>query len=140
MCKGADGVPEYRNGNPGNSKDCKRLNLPDVVTVPGSRAGGASSGGKSAAATSPTSFPRVDSATQKSRDSERRTVLETELQTEEARLAGLRAEYNNGEPERQGGERNYQKYLDRVARLRDDITRSEANVASLRRELSGLKD
>ena len=140
MCKGADGVPEYRNGNPGNSKDCKRLNLPDVVTVPGSRAGGAPSGGKSAAATSPTSFPRVDSATQKSRDSERRTVLETELQTEEARLAGLRAEYNNGEPERQGGERNYQKYLDRVARLRDDITRSEANVASLRRELSGLKD
>jgi hypothetical protein len=122
-------VPQWQSGN---SKDCKRLNLPDVVTVPGSRAGGASSGGKSAAATSPTSFPRVDSATQKSRDSERRTVLETELQTEEARLAGLRAEYNNGEPERQGGERNYQKYLDRVARLRDDIT-SEANVASLRR-------
>jgi hypothetical protein len=138
MCKGADGVPEYRNGNPGNSKDCRRLNLPDVVTVPGARSGG-SSGGKAPVA-SPTAFPKVDSATQKSRDGERRTVLETELQTEEARLAGLRAEYNNGEPERQGGERNYQKYLDRVARLRDDISRSEANVASLRRELSGLKD
>jgi len=142
MCKGAGGVPEYRNGNPGNSKDCRRLNLPDVVTVPGgARSGGASGGsGGKAPATSPATFPRVDSATQKSRDGERRTVLETELQTEEAKLAGLRADYNNGEPERQGGERNYQKYLDRVAQMRDDIARSEANVASLRRELSGLKE
>ncbi|WP_198680207.1 DUF4124 domain-containing protein [Cupriavidus agavae] len=141
LCKGAGGVPEYRNGNPGNSKDCKRLSLPDVVTVPGTRtSGGTASGGARPAATSPAAFPRVDSATQKSRDSERRGVLEQELQSEEARLAGLRAEYNNGEPERQGGERNYQKYLDRTAKLRDDVARSEANVASLRRELSNLKD
>ncbi|PLP97400.1 DUF4124 domain-containing protein [Cupriavidus pauculus] len=139
MCKGPNGVPEYRNGTAGG-KDCKKLNLPDVTTVPGSRSGGGvSSGGKPAVA-SPAAFPRVDSATQKTRDGERRAVLEQELQSEEARLAGLRAEYNNGEPERQGGERNYQKYLDRTARLRDDVTRSEANVSSLRRELSNLKD
>lgn len=141
MCKGANGVPEYRNGNPGNSKDCKRLNLPDVVTVPGgARASGGGSGGTRAAAASPTAFPRVDSATQKNRDSERRGVLEQELQSEQGKLAALQAEYNNGEPERQGNERNYQRYLDRVARLRDDITRSQANVASLQRELSNLKD
>lgn len=141
MCKGANGVPEYRNGNPGNSKDCKKLNLPDVVTVPGGRtSGGTVTSGAKPAAASPAAFPRVDSATQKNRDSERRSVLEQELQSEEAKLAGLRAEYNNGEPERQGGERNYQKYLDRTARLRDDVARSEANVASLRRELSNLKD
>ncbi len=142
MCKGANGVPEYRNGNPGNSKDCKKLNLPDVVTVPGGRTSGAASSGSKtgSVAASPTAFPRVDSATQKNRDSERRAVLEQELQSEEAKLAGLRAEFNNGEPERQGNERNYQKYLDRVARLRDDVSRSEANVASLRRELSNLKD
>ncbi|WP_238263970.1 DUF4124 domain-containing protein [Cupriavidus pauculus] len=140
MCKGANGVPEYRNGNPGNSKDCKKLSLPDVVTVPGTRTGGAASSGGKPVAASPTAFPRVDSATQKNRDGERRSVLEQELQSEEAKLAGLRAEYNNGEPERQGNERNYQKYLDRTARLRDDVARSEANVASLRRELSNLKD
>src|SRR5690348_15840082 len=40
VCKGANGVPEYRNGNPGNSKDSKKLNLPDVVTVPGGRTSG----------------------------------------------------------------------------------------------------
>jgi hypothetical protein len=140
MCKGANGVPEYRNGNPGNSRDCKKLNLPDVVTVPGTRSGPAASGAAKSAAVSPAAFPRVDSATQKNRDSERRAVLEQELQSEQGKLAGLRAEYNNGEPERQGNERNYQKYLDRTARLRDDITRSEANVASLQRELSNLKD
>lgn len=137
MCTGPNGVPEYRNGSAG--KGCKKLSLPDVVTVPGTRPqGGASRGGTPGAA--PAAFPRVDSATQRSRDSERRGVLEQELQSEEAKLAGLRAEYNNGEPERQGNERNYQKYLDRTAQLRDDIARSEANAASLRRELGNLKD
>ncbi|WP_454764235.1 DUF4124 domain-containing protein [Cupriavidus campinensis] len=140
MCKGPNGVPEYRNGNPGGGKDCRKLNLPDVITVPGGRTAGASGGGKAAAAASPAAFPRVDSATQKNRDGERRAVLEQELQSEEAKLAGLRGEYNNGEPERQGNERNYQKYLDRTARLRDDIARTEANAASLRRELSNLKE
>lgn len=140
MCKGPNGVPEYRNGNPGGSKDCRKLSLPDVITVPGTRTA-SSGGGKSAApAASPAAFPRVDSATQRNRDGERRAVLEQELQSEEAKLAGLRAEYNNGEPERQGNERNYQKYLDRTARLRDDVARSEANAASLRRELSNLKE
>lgn len=138
LCTGPNGVPEYRNS--GNVKGCKKLTLPDVVTVPGTRSGPAASGAAKSAAVSPAAFPRVDSATQKNRDSERRAVLEQELQSEQGKLAGLRAEYNNGEPERQGNERNYQKYLDRTARLRDDITRSEANVASLQRELSNLKD
>lgn len=138
VCTGPNGVPEYRNGNAG--KGCKKLNLPEVVTVPGGRVAAPSKSAAGTAGTSNTSFPRVDSATQKSRDSERRAVLTQELQAEEAKLQGLRAEYNNGQPERQGNERNYQKYLDRTAALRDDIARSEANAASLRRELGNLKD
>lgn len=136
VCVGANGVPEYRNGNGG--KGCRRLDLPEVVTVPGSRV--SKNAGGAAPAASPGSFPRVDSATQKSRDGERRAVLEQELASEEQKLAGLRAEYNNGEPERQGNERNYQRYLDRTAALKDGITRSEANAAALRRELANLKD
>ncbi|MFJ4289672.1 DUF4124 domain-containing protein [Cupriavidus sp. NPDC089707] len=137
VCTGPNGVPEYRNGNAG--KGCKKLNLPDVVTVPGGRIAPAPAKGGAAAASN-ASFPRVDSATQRSRDGERRTVLTQELQAEEVKLQALRAEYNNGQPERQGNERNYQKYLDRTAALRDDIARSEANAASLRRELGNLKD
>jgi hypothetical protein len=86
------------------------------------------------------SFPRVDASSQKTRDSDRRAILGDELRSEEARLVELRAEYNNGEPERLGSERNYQRYLDRVQRLKDDITRTEASIGSLRRELGAIRD
>ena len=69
-----------------------------------------------------------------------RRILEDELSKEEAKLADLRKEFNGGEPERRGDERNYQKYLDRVQRLKDDIGRSEVNIASLKRELASVRE
>jgi hypothetical protein len=81
---------------------------------------------------------RVDANEQRARDSDARRILEAELRREEEALAALRKEYNNGEPERRGDERNYQKYLDRVANLQADIARKEADVASIRRELARL--
>jgi SMC interacting uncharacterized protein involved in chromosome segregation len=81
---------------------------------------------------------RVDPAAQKARDSDARRILENELRTEEDRLAALKKEYNNGQPERQGNEQNYQKYVDRVGQLSAEITRKEADVAALRRELQKL--
>jgi hypothetical protein len=80
----------------------------------------------------------VESADQKARDADKRRILETELQREEEKLAGLKLTYNNGNPERQGDERNYQKYLDRVNELKASIERSENDVAALKRELSKL--
>jgi hypothetical protein len=79
---------------------------------------------------------RVDSAEQRSRDSDARRILEAELRKEEEQLATLRKEFNAGEPERRGDERNYQKYLDRVAELKATIARKESDVAALRRELA----
>jgi predicted nucleic acid-binding Zn-ribbon protein len=64
--------------------------------------------------------------------------LEAELRREEERLAELRKEYNNGEPERLGNERNYQKYLDRVADLKTSIARKEGDIAAIKRELAKL--
>jgi hypothetical protein len=81
----------------------------------------------------------VDAAAQRSRDSDRRKILQDELDREQTRLEEFRKEFNGGEPERLGNERNYQKYLDRVERLKGDIARSEANVASLRRELESVR-
>ena len=81
---------------------------------------------------------RIVPADQRARDGERRTILETELRREEDRLAELKKEFNNGEPERLGSERNYQKYLDRVAELKSAVARKEADVASLKRELGKL--
>ena len=50
----------------------------------------------------------------------------------------MQKEYNNGEPERLGDERNYQKYLDRVADLKAAIARKESDIAAIKRELSKL--
>jgi hypothetical protein len=79
---------------------------------------------------------RIDPAEQRARDSDARRILQDELQREEQRLAELRKEYNDGQPERRGDERNYQKYLDRTASLKAQIERKEQDVAAIRRELA----
>ena len=79
---------------------------------------------------------KVESAEQKSRDSDARIILEAELKKAEARQAELTREYNNGEPEKRGDEaRNYQKYTDRVAELKANLARNESDIAGIRREL-----
>ena len=82
---------------------------------------------------------RVDSADQRSKESDARLILEAELKKAEAKQAELLKEYNNGEPERLGTEtRNNQKYLDRVAELKAAIGRNDADIAGIKRELSRL--
>jgi hypothetical protein len=81
---------------------------------------------------------RVDAGEQRARDNDARRILGDELRREEERLAELRKEYNNGEPERRGDERNYQKYLDRVNDLKSAITRKEGDIAAIRREMAKL--
>lgn len=81
---------------------------------------------------------RVTAADQRTRDAESRRILEGELRREQERLDELRKEYNNGEPERQGNERNYQRYLDRVADIKAGIARKEGDIASIKRELDKL--
>ena len=79
---------------------------------------------------------RVDPADQRARDSDARRILEAELKREEDRLASLKTEFNNGQPERQGNEKNYQKYLDRVADMKTAIARKEGDVTALKREIT----
>lgn len=81
---------------------------------------------------------RVDPKDQRVRDDDRRRVLEQELREAEGRLAKLQQEFNNGQPERRGDERNYQKYLDRTAELKAGVSRQEADIQALKRELAKL--
>lgn len=81
---------------------------------------------------------RVDASQQRGRDDERRRVLRDELRAAEERLVAAKAEYGNGEGERRGDERNYQKYLDRMAGLKDNIARYESDIQALKREISKL--
>lgn len=81
---------------------------------------------------------RVDPADQRARDSDSRRILEGELAREQERLDAALREYNNGEPERRGDERNYQKYLERLADLKSSIERRQSDIGAIKRELSKL--
>ena len=87
----------------------------------------------------PREFPRVSDDEQKGRDTDRRRILEQELASEQAKLEQSRKDLVDGEATRQGNEKNYQKYLDRVQGLKDAIALHERNLEALRRELANLK-
>ena len=107
-----------------------------VQTRPRAPASAASNGVANSAARP--AEARVDPSAQRARDSDARRILADELQREEQRLAELQREYNNGEPDRRGDERNFQRYIDRVAELKAGIARKEADVAAIRREMGKL--
>jgi len=94
-----------------------------------------------ASSTPPASgFPRVDAATQRSRDDLRREVLGDELATEEKLLADARTAYGNGAPAPLPEEKSdTEKYRQRIARLRQSVELHERNIEALRKELGNTK-
>ena len=132
VCVQANGTREYRNT--GDTRGCRRLDLETISTIPAPP----SNQQAKAAAIDP-SFPRIESQIQKRRDQDRLQILMDEVRTEESRLSELRRDYQNGEPERLGSERNYAKYQERVAQMKDDIQRTEKNIEALKREIGNLK-
>ena len=136
-CVDAQGRVEFTDVS---KSGCKSLDLPGAYPAPVRRSGASSRQGSAPApATSPANFPRVDGAAQKARDDDRRGILNEELRAEEKKLADLKAAFNGGEPERQGNEKNYVKYQERVASMKEDIARAERNLEALRRELSNIR-
>ncbi|CAL61132.1 conserved hypothetical protein [Herminiimonas arsenicoxydans] len=133
LCVDSNGNREYKNT--GSVARCKKVDLPGVSTIPSAPKKPV----VQTASAKPADFPRVDNTVQKARDSDRRQILQDEMRTEEQKLAEIRREYNNGEPERRGDERNYAKYQERTAALKDDLARTEKNVEALKRELGNLK-
>ncbi len=163
LCVDEHGRKTYQNTGIENKKGCKRIDLPSITTVPApfksntkqtasANANFFNSSGSLTAASGLNAnpaksfnsarsydFPRVDSGTQKARDNDRYQILSDELKTEEAKLASLKQEFNNGEPERKGDERNYAKYQERVSQMRDNIGRTTRNIEALKREIANLK-
>ena len=146
-CTPPGGSVEYTDIKRGNY--CQAMDLPGtVIAAPPRRAGparsqaapaAAAAAGQPAAVAAPGAFPRVDNAEQRARDLDRRAILEDELASEQQKLATLRAEYNNGAPERRGDERNYAKYQERAAALRDSVNRAEKNIDALKREIANIR-
>ena len=127
---------EYTNAVPSaQTRGCKLVEGGNVTIVQGTRSTPARSAAASSAAPS-SGGQRADAGAQKSRDSDTRQILESELKKAEIRQAELLKEYNNGEPEKVGPEaHNYQKYLDRVTELKASLARNESDIAGIRREL-----
>jgi hypothetical protein len=129
QCTDANGRVEYKNT--GETKGCKKLVIEPVV-VPSTKVANNTPRGN------PALFPSVDQATQKARDSDRRKILDDELSTQKTKMAQLQKDYNNGEPERTGDERNYQRYLDKVQQMKDNISRTQSDIDSIQGEIGKL--
>ena len=141
-CNGASGAaPEYiNNAKDAQSRGCKLLEGGNVTVVQGQAQPKAPVPVRIAAASPSGAATRTDGGPdQKARDSDTRSILESELKKAETRLTEQQKQYNNGEPEKQGIEgRNYQRYLDRVSDLKDGIVRNQSDIAGLKREISRL--
>jgi hypothetical protein len=153
-CESESGVPVYQ-GTP-SGRNCRALDLAPLMTIPAPKlppAKGGSPGahvprrsepraaGQGSGNASPETFPRVDPATQRARDIDRRGILAHELSKEEARLAALRGEYTLAEAEQPAnGQPAVQQQLERIARLQSEIGRAESNIAALKRELSAIRE
>lgn len=114
-------------------KNCKPVDNANISVLSPSPAAPARRNGSAARHASAPG--RISPHTQSERDAEARQLLQGELQAQQARLAQQLQEYNNGNPPRLGDERNYQKYLDRVQAMKQQIELTQANIDSLQREL-----
>lgn len=94
----------------------------------------------------PEDFPKVDSQTQRSRDSMRRVILEDELASEEKLVASTREQLKSLEdnPETLVGAdgvpfRNTQKNADKIQEAQKTIAGHEQSIKALKTEISNLK-
>ena len=131
-CRGIDGAPLTVVQTPRRPSPA-----PAAAAAPGAAAPSGAAAPAAAGAT-PRPDTRIDPAVQRARDADARRILEAELRREEERLELLRREFNNGEPERRGEERNFALYQQRVAEMRAAIGRKESDIAAIRRELGKL--
>jgi hypothetical protein len=127
-CVDAHGKVTYSNSG-GSGKGCKQLSNEQSVSTISMRAN----------ASPPAAFPRVSDDAQRERDRARRQILEKELDNEQQALEGARKELAEQEATRSGGEKNYQKVLDRLQPYKDAVERRERNIEALTQELSGLR-
>ena len=87
----------------------------------------------------PEGFPRVNSETQKSRDGDRRKILEEEMRSEQQKLEEAKKSLSEQEAIREGGEKNYQRVLDRLKPYQEEVQLHERNVDSLQKEIDNLR-
>lgn len=139
VCTNKDGVRTYQNSDGGDG--CVPLNLNPITVVPapkyGTTNGADGSSRSSGSGRSAAAYDNRSSGDFNASD-DRMKILQEELRIEESKLKSLKDEHKNGQPDRLGSERNYQKYLDRVSRLEQEIMVTNDNIEILKTELIRL--
>jgi septal ring factor EnvC (AmiA/AmiB activator) len=87
----------------------------------------------------PAQFPRVDSGTQRARDSDRRKILESERSAEEKLLVDAKKELADQEAVRTGDEKNYARVQERLKPFQDKVDLHERNIAAIDKELGNTR-
>ena len=138
-CKGNEYVASVKDSKNG---DCKLMEGGNVTVVQGTRVNLPATDVVKVASVAPKTAnsngsQRLESSSeQRSRDSDARTILESELKRSETKQAELLKEYNNGEPDRNALDiKNPQRYVDRIAELKANIARNDSDIAGIKREL-----
>jgi len=83
--------------------------------------------------------PRVSEETQKTRDEDRRRILDQELADETKQLAQAKEKLAAEEAVRNGNESNYARFLERVQPYRDAVATHERNIEAINREIANLR-
>lgn len=134
-CADADGRVTYSNVP---TKNCKKLSLDPVNLAPATR----SSAPRTA---SPGSFPKVDEQTQKSRDGDRRRILDGELAAEQRNTEQAKKDLAEQEAivlpnERmQGGAISGGKVQERLQPYKDKVALHQRNVEAIQKEIANLR-
>ena len=138
-CKGNEYVASVKDSKNG---DCKLMEGGNVTVVQGTRVNLLATDVVKVAIVAPktansSGSQRLESSSeQRSRDSDARAILESELKRSETKQAELLKEYNNGEPDRNALDiKNPQRYVDRIAELKANIARNDSDIAGIKREL-----
>lgn len=136
LCKDA-GQEIYTNTQ--INKACKAFVLsPPRPIVPAPQTSN-NTPGQAASAQSPAAFPKVTEATQKSRDTDRKRILEEELASEQKSLDSAKKELSQQETLILKNEKNYKKITELLQPYRDKIAQHERNIQALRKEMSNIK-
>lgn len=103
------------------SSNAKKIDLPPIVVVPSVDSGDVEE--------------RIAKRREAMKLEEQREKIQSKITEEEKRLGELKSEYKDGAPDRLGSERNYQRYINRVERMREEIDAREKNLETLKKGL-----
>ena len=145
VCTDPETGAKTYTGKPRNTRNCRSTGIGSGTAPPtaGARAAApasTASGARPAGVTTARTASDRPAFTPESRarDSDRKQILQEELDAENRKLAELQREFNNGTPVRRPEETDHAKFADRKQRLSSELERTRINVRTLERELGRL--